>query len=93
VTEGGNIGRTEWRAESMTASMTDGRTHELRWREEKRDNSRETGDRMIGWGIIDPRIFPDLPWALGLFPTANRYPLTAKTRYSCFLIKTYLTQE
>jgi hypothetical protein len=48
---------------------------------------------MIGWGIIDPRIFPDLPWALGLFPTANRYPLTAKTRYSCFLIKTSSTQD
>jgi hypothetical protein len=66
VTEDVNKGRTE----SRTASMTDGRTHELRWREETIDNSK--GNRNIGWGIIDPRIFPDLPWALGLFPTANR---------------------
>ena len=44
--------RTEWRAESMAASMTEDRTHEFRWRvaapggrwrEEKKDNS--MGDR------------------------------------------------
>jgi hypothetical protein len=54
----------------MTASMTDGRTHELRWREEKKekkDNSK--GDRMIGWGIIAPNLR-----ALSL---PNRQPLSA----------------
>jgi hypothetical protein len=43
---------------------------------------------MIGWGTL-AIIF----WALGLFPTANRYPLTAHTLSLCFLIKTYLTRD
>ena len=43
---------------------------------------------MISRGTIAP-IF----WALGLFPTANRYPLTAHTLSLCCLIKTYLTRD
>jgi hypothetical protein len=41
----------------------------------------------------EPHHLIRFPVSLGLFPTANRYPLTAKTRYSCFLIKTSSTQE
>lgn len=43
---------------------------------------------MIGWCVMAPTF-----WALGLFPTANRQPLTAHTSPLCFLIKTYLTRD
>jgi hypothetical protein len=82
--------------------MTEDRTHEFRWRvaapggrwrEEKKDNSK--GDRRPDdWpGHQSPRIFPDLPLALCLFPTANGQPLTANTLSFCFLNKTHLTLD
>ena len=69
----------------MTASMTDGRTHELRCGKRRGITQRETG---ILAGVSWPHAL-----ALGFFLAANRYPLTAKTFALCFLIKTRLTRD
>lgn len=77
--------------------MTEDRTHEPRfrgaarggrWWEMTRDDSK--GDQKIGEGSRRSLRFRS-PWVFWSLP--NRWPLTAKTRHRCFLIKTNLTRE